>query len=100
MHRVIMMGGGSLRRLLRWTRRSSSLHIVLGVSVNRLRLGRWMFGVRCWMFVICLRRHQFHPTFGTFTRMILHNFGMHDASVLRGFRFRSLRQERGCDRRD
>src|SRR5438105_3224129 len=54
-----------------------------------------MFGVRCWMFSIFFNRHQFHPAFGAFTGMVPHHFGMHDAGVLRGFRFRSLRQARG-----
>ena len=66
--------------------------------VSRLCLGRWMFDVGCWMFPIFSLRHQFHPAFRTSAGVILNHFRMHYTGVLGGFRFRSLRQERGCDR--
>jgi hypothetical protein len=74
--------------------------IVVRGLVNRLCIRYSMFDVRCSMFsVIFLDRHQFHAAFRTFAGVVLHNFGMHYAGVLGGFRFRSLRQERRYDRR-
>jgi hypothetical protein len=70
------------------------LRVMMIRRMSRLCLGRWRFGVGCWMFAIFSLRHQFQPAFPTFAGVVLHHFGMHYAGILGGFRFRSLRQER------
>ena len=49
--------------------------IVMMDWVRRLCVGRWAFP-------FFAHRNQFHPALGTFPRMILHHFRMHDAGVL------------------
>ncbi len=72
--------------------------IVMMHWVRRLGVGRWAF-------LFFAHRNQFHPALGTFPRMILHHFRMHDAGVLLalsrrvliGRRRRCLREQRRMD---
>jgi hypothetical protein len=96
MHRVIVdavLLGHARNR----TSGSSSLR---SVSVDCLCVRRSMLGIGRWTFPIFGLWHQFHPAFRTSAGVILDHFRMHYAGVLGGFRFRSLRQECRCDRRD
>ena len=94
-HRVGQIHG---RLHFHFMHRVSFLHVMMmhrfaGGWVNRPHLGR-VFSFRF------LNRHQFHPTFGTFARMVPHHFRMHYAGILRGFRFRSLCRKRETTRRN
>ena len=51
------------------------------MSFSRALVGRWMFGVRCWTFVL-FNRHKFHSAFRTISRMIGYDLRMHRAGVL------------------
>ena len=56
--------------------------IVMMHWVRHLCIGRWALSVGRWAFLFFAHRNQFHPALGTFPRMILHHFRMHDAGVL------------------